>query len=193
MNFELSLIQKLSGIVSLSHEQGKQLRRHFDHLQYWNEKMNLTSVTGLEEILERHYCESLFLAAHLPAGPHTIVDVGSGAGFPGVPVGVYRSDCPITLSESHQRKAVFLREATRDLSNVRVVCRRAEDIETHFDWLISRAVGSAALKRILPKLADHVALLIGRNDLAEYPRGSVIPLPWGEQRLLLMFHVKHAT
>ena len=191
MNFESALIQKLSGAVPVSQEQAEKLRFHFDHLQRWNRKMNLTSVSGFDEILERHYCESLFLAAYLPPGPLKIADIGSGAGFPGIPVAVYRLDCDVTLVESDQRKAVFLREVSRDLRNIRVIAERAEQIEARFDWLISRAVRAADLNKLVPKLADNVALLIGESDLSHYPSGTATPLPWGQQKVLLTFHVKH--
>src|SRR5581483_9324513 len=94
----------------------------------WNKTLNLTRVESLEQAVERHYAESLFLAAHLPVGALRIVDVGSGPGFPGFPVAVVRGDCAVTLVESHQRKAVFLREASRPLENVEVVAKRAEDV-----------------------------------------------------------------
>ena len=106
----------------------------------WNKRFNLTAIREETAIVERHYCESLFLGTHLSQGHLRIADVGSGAGFPGVPVAVQRPDCAVTLIESHQRKAVFLRESTRGLANVRVSCQRAEEVEDEFDWAISRAV-----------------------------------------------------
>src|SRR5580704_17440976 len=106
----------------------------------WNKTLNLTAIRNREEAIERHYCESLFLGARLPAGALRIADIGSGAGFPGLPVAVLRPDCSMTLIESHQRKAVFLREASRKVLNVRVLAKRAEDVDEEFDWVISRAV-----------------------------------------------------
>ena len=104
------------------------LEAHYRLLLLWNRTLNLSAITGLEEAVERHYCESLFLGAHLPPGSLAIVDIGSGAGFPGLPVAVLRPECSVTLIESHQRKAVFLREASRGLPGVRVVAKRAEDV-----------------------------------------------------------------
>jgi 16S rRNA (guanine(527)-N(7))-methyltransferase RsmG len=127
----------------------------------WNAKLNLTSLKRLDEIVARHYCESLILASHLPSGPLRIADVGSGAGFPGIPVAVALPACSVTLIESHQRKAVFLREATRSFSNVRVLARRAEDVSEHFDWVISRAVSYDGLRPFLSRLAPDAALLTG--------------------------------
>jgi len=113
------------------------LSDHYDLLCRWNKVLNLTTIERLEEAVERHYCESLFLAGHLPESG-SFVDIGSGAGFPGFVVAAARPNCSVTLVESHQRKAVFLREASRKLPNVRVRAVRAESITESFDWLISR-------------------------------------------------------
>ncbi len=109
------LRERLRGIVELSPGQIAALEAHYELLVRWNKTVNLTTITSLEEAVERHYCESLFLGAHLPAGNLRVVDVGSGAGFPGFPVAILRPECSVTLVESHQRKAVFLREASRKI------------------------------------------------------------------------------
>ena len=154
-------------------------------LTRWNERLNLTRIVGLLESVRFHYCESLFLARFLPAGPQKIVDIGSGAGFPGIPVAIFRPECEITLVESHQRKSVFLREVSRDLKNVIVVPKRAEDVSGTFDWVVSRAVAPSDVLK--SKLAASFALLIGEDDASRL-RGSSLPIPWGQQRVL--FHVK---
>src|ERR1700681_467468 len=115
------------------------LQAHYELLLRWNRVLNLTTIDSLEEAIERHYCESLFLAVHLSPSPLHLADVGSGAGFPGIPVAVVRPDCTVTLIESHKRKAVFLREAARKLPNVRVLSQRGEDIKERFDCAVSRA------------------------------------------------------
>src|SRR5206468_1621010 len=94
----------------------------------WNRKLNLISVHTEDQMIERHYYESLFLGQHLPTGSLRIADIGSGAGFPGFVVAVQRPDCTVNLIESHQRKAVFLREAARDVPNIRVSAKRAEEV-----------------------------------------------------------------
>ena len=169
----------------LSDQQLVQLERHHNSLTRWNERLNLTRISTLTESVQFHYCESLFLASFLPPGPHSIVDIGSGAGFPGIPVAIYRPDCEITLVESHQRKSVFLREASREVPNVRVLASRAEDMRETFDWLISRAVAPADILKL--DLAPDLALLMSAEDAARLP-GRSEPLPWGNQRVL--FHVE---
>ena len=172
---------------ALTAAQEAALEAHLDLLMRWNQKLNLTAIRSREEAVERHYCESLFLGARLPAGPLRIADVGSGAGFPGFPVAVLRPDCAVTLIESHQRKAVFLREATRGLPNIRVLARRAEDVEDSFDWGISRAVSYADLGSFLKRLAPNADLLTGAEvppaDLG-FEWDAAVPLPWGKQRFL---------
>ena len=129
----------------------------------WNAKLNLTRITDRAEAWERHYKESIYLANKLPPGPLRIADVGSGAGFPGIPIAVVRPECTVTLIESHQRKAVFLREATRDLPNVHVLAMRAEEVTEKFDWVVSRAVNPEEVLKL--RLAPNIALLTGRFEV----------------------------
>jgi 16S rRNA (guanine527-N7)-methyltransferase len=181
------LRRKLEGIVDLSESQIGALEAHYSLMLRWNAKVNLTTITGLEEAVERHYCESLFLGAHLPAGALRIVDVGSGPGFPGFPVAILRPDCDVTLVESHRRKAVFLSESARRHSNIKVVAERAEKVQERFDHAISRAVSYEDLLAVLKDLASNADLLTGVEvppaDLGFQWRNP-IPLPWGKQRFL---------
>jgi 16S rRNA (guanine527-N7)-methyltransferase len=170
---------------TLSEVQLAQLENHYSALTRWNERLNLTRIRDLSDSVRFHYCESLFLARLLPPGSHKIVDVGSGGGFPGIPVAIFRPDCDVTLVESHQRKAVFLREVARELKNVRVFSRRAEDVHEHFDWLVSRAVAPKEVLRL--RISLDVALLIGEEDAVKLT-GESTPIPWGNQRVL--FHVE---
>ena len=180
------LRERLRGIVDLSPGQIAALAEHYDLLVRWSQKLNLTTITSLEQAVERHYCESLFLGSHLPQGNLRVVDVGSGAGFPGFPVAILRPDCSVALVESHQRKAVFLREASRKVANVRVIAKRAEDVAEKFDRLISRAVSYEDLKVSLQNLASGADLLTGAEDP---PSVGIIwrepmQVPWGNARFL---------
>ena len=125
----------------------------------------------------------------VPFNGKVVVDIGAGAGFPGIPVAAARPDCAVTLVESHQRKAVFLREATRKLPNVRVLAKRAEDVAGEFDWAISRAVSFDDLKGSLRRLASHAALLTGGDPppaALGFDWYAALLLPWGKQRFLLV-------
>ena len=187
------LKEGMAGIVELSAAQIAVLQAHYELLLRWNQSLSLTTVTAIETAVTRHYGESLFLAAHLPPGALRIADIGSGPGFPGFPVAVLRPDSSVTLIESHQRKAVFLREATRGLPNVKVLPKRAEEVAERFDIAISRAVSYADLIRPLKKLAPRADLLTGAEAptaLTDFVWDAAIPLPWGTQRFLRtgLFH-----
>lgn len=177
----------LAELFPLNSGQLDLLQLHYELLVRWNRVLNLTRIEDAREAAERHYAESLFLASRLPKHPLRIADIGSGAGFPGFPVAVARPDCAVTLVESHQRKAVFLREASRNIRNVHVLSARAEDVPNGFDWAISRAVSYEDLRPSLARLASHAALLTGPEsppDDMGIEWGEAEKLPWGNQRFL---------
>ena len=183
------LRRELESTVSLSDLQIQQLYTHYDFLARWNQRMNLTTVKLGPEAVVRHYCESLFFAAHLPSeGGASILDLGSGAGFPGVPLAILKPEWRITLVESHQRKAVFLRESTRHLSNVNVLAERIESLSAQADWVVSRAVDPVEVLDNIPRLGQNVGLMIGEDDFfaIRHPRiawDEAIRLPWGDRKL----------
>jgi 16S rRNA (guanine527-N7)-methyltransferase len=186
--FSTRLHHHLDAYVSVTHAQVQSLFSHYELLVRWNRKMNLTSIRSPEEIVVRHYCESLFFAAHVPKGWRDFADIGSGAGFPGVPMAVTRPDWKVTLVDSHQRKAVFLRECTRSLTNVSVLAERLEDLDRSFGAIVSRAVDPATILS-LPQLGKRFGLLVGAASY-EMLRGetgliwdSVVRVPWGDHRL----------
>jgi 16S rRNA (guanine527-N7)-methyltransferase len=176
--FRELLLQRVSGFCQLSDIQLDQLQQHYELMLRWNKTINLTRIEGVEEVVDRHYAESLFLGSNLPAGPLKIADVGSGAGFPGIPIAILRPEVSVSLIESHQRKAVFLKEATRGLPNIMVISERAEDLGQRFDWLVSRAVSWKDLQglSIAPRLA-----LIGTDA-----PGTSIALPWANERCICL-------
>jgi 16S rRNA (guanine527-N7)-methyltransferase len=174
LTFQELLVQEFRDYGSLSPHQLELLDRHFLLLERWNQKLNLTRIANLIESVRLNYCESLFLGLKLPPGPLRVADIGSGAGFPGIPIAILREDLDITLIESHRRKAVFLREASSAIPNVSIFSGRAEDCPDRFDWIVSRAV---APKDILAlDLAPNVALLISSNE------GQKVP--WGRDRAI---------
>jgi 16S rRNA (guanine527-N7)-methyltransferase len=171
-DFKSLLASEFSPYGALSSVQLTRLEEHYRLLLRWNQKINLTRITSLQEAVRYHYCESLYLATRLPEGPLRIVDIGSGGGFPGIPVAIYRPESTVDLVESHQRKAVFLHEAVRGLTNIRVLAQRAEEVNDSYDCMISRAVRPADVLKL--NLAPHVAVLGVEGE----------SLPWGEKRAL---------
>ncbi len=189
--FADALRSRLGGVLELTPEQVAALQDHYELMLRWNATLNLTSITGPQAAAERHYCESLFLAAYLPPAQLRLVDIGSGAGFPGFPLAIARPDCSVTLIESHQRKAVFLREATRGHSNVRVLPVRAESVKEEFDLAVARAVSYQDLAKLLKRLAPTADLLTGAEDPPEamgFTWQEPVRLPWGEQMFLRIGH-----
>ena len=184
--FRELLVREFAPYGSLTLEQIDALEAHYILLTQWNARLNLTRIESVEDAVRLHYCESLFVGTRLPAGPLRIVDVGSGAGFPGIPIALLRPECAVTLVESHQRKGVFLREASRNLKNVTVVTDRAENLKAEYDWLVSRAVSPDEVRKL--KLTNNLALLVGIEEVTSFDRGE--PIPWGTSRYLV-FHVKH--
>jgi 16S rRNA (guanine527-N7)-methyltransferase len=180
MSFQAQLFSEFASFQALSAAQLEALNAHHDILLKWNKKLNLCRIRDVAEAIQLHYCESLYLGLRLPPGMLHIVDVGSGAGFPGFPVGILRPESTVTLLESDQRKAAFLREACHGLGNFRVMAGRAEDQTERYDWMVSRAVRSDAIRQL--RLAENVALLTTQP--------SAIKVPWGEQRFIEMFHVE---
>lgn len=146
--------------LHLSPKQLEQFSIYYQELVDWNRRVNLTTITGYEEVQVRHFLDSLTvtLAMKLPAGVGSfgIIDVGSGAGLPGIPVKILLPDVKLVLLEATAKKANFLRHliAKLVLDNVEVVVGRAEEVaheaqfRERFELVLSRAVAP------LPTLAE---------------------------------------
>jgi 16S rRNA (guanine527-N7)-methyltransferase len=178
--FRELLSEEFRPYAILSSAQLDLLENHYLLLQRWNRVLNLTRIENLIDSAKLNYCESLFLGLKLPGGPLRIADVGSGGGFPGIPCAILRPDLDVTLIESHQRKAVFLREAISGIENIRIFAGRAEECSERFDWMVARAVLPARILSLA--LAPKVALLASRG--AALPGSQVIQLPWGAERVI---------
>ena len=127
-----------------------QLSTYLDLLVKWNARTNLSSIRNPKEIVQRHFGEALFTSARLP-DTGTLLDFGSGAGFPGLPIALAKPTLRVTLAESQNKKAAFLREVVRVLAvSVEVWSQRAELLPgaRRFDLVTMRAVDkpSAALE-----------------------------------------------
>jgi 16S rRNA (guanine527-N7)-methyltransferase len=224
----------------LSPAQLHDISTYIDILIRWNARINLTAVRDPEEIVTRHFGESLFTACHLfptsvhagaaapqlfPSGVHvgtaaqacpersrrgcpaerssaaltTVADLGSGAGFPGLPIKLWAPQISLTLIESNHKKATFLREVTRalTLTDVNIQNARAETLTGKaFDVITLRAV--ERFESILPaaaalvRPAGRLALLIGasqqtqaQTSLPQFTWFKPIPIPCSTVRILL--------
>jgi 16S rRNA (guanine527-N7)-methyltransferase len=167
----------------------------------WNEKVNLTAIRDPLEILYRHICESMYAAEAVPLRNGRLADVGSGGGFPGLPLKIIRPDLRVFLVESNLKKATFLAEVVRELglTDAQVLVRRYEELGEEvapLDYVCSRALGEfppflewAGSQQIAAK---QVILWIGARDLAEIQKirtwewGEPIRVPHSLRRLLLV-------
>lgn len=166
-----------TGDVDLSLGTLTQLQSYLDLLLRWNARMNLTAVRDPDHIVTRHFGESWFAARVLlgdrieAPGVSTLADVGSGAGFPGIPIKLYAPEIELTLIESHGKKATFLREVVRTigLKGSEVFCGRAEQWGKTADVVTLRAVEQ--FERTLPIAAGLVGvkgklcLLLGAGQI----------------------------
>ena len=102
--------------VTVADEQIRQIQQYMALLLKWNDAMNLTAIQDPLEILYRHFCESMFGATLVPANCGRLADVGSGGGFPGLPLKIARPDLEVCLIDSNVKKATFLAEVVRELA-----------------------------------------------------------------------------
>jgi len=198
-----------SGVAArapLSSLQLESISTYIDLLLRWNSRISLTAVREPEEILTRHFGESLFAASHLfpltggqGRTANGVIDVGSGAGFPGLPIKIWAPDLHLTLIESNQKKATFLREVVRTLTltNIDVFSARAEDFASTAGVVTLRAV--ERFEQILPIAArlvapgGRLALMIGNSQVARaedvagrFLWDSPIPTPRATSTVLLI-------
>jgi 16S rRNA (guanine527-N7)-methyltransferase len=131
-----------AGLEPLSAEAGSRFQNYLELLLKWNARLNLTAIREPSQIIERHFIECIFAAQRLPSEIRTLLDFGSGGGFPGLPIAICRTEIHVTLGESQGKKAAFLRETARtlELSNVLVYNGRIEALEKQFDAVTLRAV-----------------------------------------------------
>ena len=154
--------------IELSDRQLSQFEAYGALLVEWNEKMNLTAITDPEEILEKHFLDSissvpLVREMENPEEPLSMIDVGTGAGFPGVPIKIVCPEIHLTLLDSLQKRIGFLQEVVKDLELTDVEClhdraeeaAHREEMRESFDVAVSRAV--AALPVLLEYCTPYVA------------------------------------
>lgn len=166
--------------IALSETQTDQFMQYLSLLLEWNEKMNLTAITDPVEVVQKHFMDCISVLPYLDLqGGETIIDVGTGAGFPGVPLKIASPALQVTLLDALQKRLTFLDTLTQalNLSNVTLVHSRAEDggqnpdLREQFDLCVSRAVANLAvlLEYCLPfvKVGGKLAALKGPDAAQE--------------------------
>lgn len=117
---------------------------YLSELKKWNKAYNLTSIEDEKEIVIKHFIDSLLYLTFIPEKPLTVADVGTGAGFPGVPIAIVMPSLTITLIEPSWKKCAFLKNIKRilKLENIEIVKSKAEEVQSEFDIVVSRALWS---------------------------------------------------
>lgn len=179
---------------------------HFSLLLKWNQKISLTTITDPKQAAEQLYFESLFATKFISNEINSIVDIGTGAGFPGLPICFAKTGLSITLIEADKRKSAFLSEVRRslNLSNLKIINDRFENISLESDLVTVRALEK--LENQVPKIIEKfikskliilfVSLQTANNVLSTSKEkllsreSEITALPESKNRVLLLFHKK---
>jgi 16S rRNA (guanine527-N7)-methyltransferase len=186
-----------AGLEALEAEQTRRFADYLSLILRWNARTNLTAIRDEDGILKRHFVESIACAWSLPAEVATLLDLGSGAGFPGLPIAICRPEIVVTLAESQGKKAAFLNEAVRVLGvSAKVHAARAETLRSVFDCVALRAVDKMGMAvQVATKLVRPGGWLAVMTTGAEstnlqsiagdeYTWTEPVLLPVGEDRLI---------
>jgi 16S rRNA (guanine527-N7)-methyltransferase len=161
-----------------------QLSAYLDLLVKWNQRTNLTAIREPEEMVRRHFGESLFVARHLPEC-ETLLDLGSGAGFPGLPIQLARPGLRVTLAESQHKKASFLREAVRTLGlSTEVWGDRAEKLQRQFDVVALRGVDRPVEALVVARMKVRPGGVVAHLTSADEGEGTILRVPGAERSFL---------
>jgi 16S rRNA (guanine527-N7)-methyltransferase len=185
-----------AGIPALPEHAYEQFQAYLDLLLRWNQRVSLTAVREPEQIIRRHFVECAFAAQYLPRGIQTLLDYGSGAGLPGIPLAICQPGISVTLAEAQGKKAAFLREVLRVLGlKGEIYDGRVETMpeELRFDAVSMRAVEKMALavpvavdraKRYLLLLTTEQSAAAFREITPELEWQRPVPLPNTVQMIL---------
>jgi 16S rRNA (guanine527-N7)-methyltransferase len=184
-------------VAGLDAQAVEQFEAYLALLMKWNARMNLTAARKPEEIVRRHFADSIFAAQQIPKQVKTLLDFGSGAGFPGIPIAICRPKIGVALAESQGKKAAFLREAVRTLGlRAEVWAGRVEEMASDrvFDAVTLRAVDKmgAACKAAANRLAmgGWIAVFTtlktegSLQKLKEIQWEAAVAIPGSEQEIL---------
>jgi 16S rRNA (guanine527-N7)-methyltransferase len=169
--------------ITLSAEQIQLFLSYLHILQAWNTKINLTSIKDKKEIVIRHFLDALAIF-HFVKGESRVLDIGSGAGFPGIPLKIVTPSIEITLLDSTQKKVYFLSDVIRKLrlESITAVHARAESEDNgvqryYYDYVTSRAVGTVDKLVEISKpyiVGDgKIILMRGKGGLEEWSSSKV--------------------
>ena len=162
--------------IDISDKQLDLFERYYEMLISWNEKINLTSITDREDVYFKHFADSICILRYIDLSGKTVFDVGTGGGFPGIPIKIMCPECKVTLLDSLQKRVGFLNEviSSLELSGIEALHGRAEDVafDKRFressDVCVSRAVAN------LRTLSEYCLPFVNKNGFfISYKSGSI--------------------
>jgi 16S rRNA (guanine527-N7)-methyltransferase len=175
------------------------IRSYISLLTRWNRSISLTTITSPLDIIKFHFGESIYGVTTNAVGIGRLADVGSGAGFPGIPISLASPETQVTLIEPNLKKSVFLSEVKRELNlaSLTVIRDRMQEVKGSFDYITLRALGQMAdflqfaRKHLAP--AGRIVLWIGESEVSKLAReqehwswSEPIPIPDSERRYILV-------
>lgn len=188
-----------AGLALLDEETAGRFESYLSLYLRWNRRLNLSAIRDEEDIISRHLIESIVVARALPQGIATLLDFGSGAGLPGIPIALCRPEIAVALAESQGKKAAFLQEAVRALGlKTEVYAKRAETLDRTFECVVLRAVDkmpkavTAAVRLVAPcgwlapMTSGAESERLRRAAGAQISWSEAIALPFGEDRILAL-------
>lgn len=154
----------------------KQIKKFYDYMNLlieWNEKINLTAITKPEEVILKHFVDSLTISKYIKEKSN-IIDVGTGAGFPGIPLKIYRNDIEVTLLDSLNKRITFLNDVIDriELEKIKAIHGRAEEVAHNkeyrekFDIATSRAVAN------MSTLSEYLIPFVKTNGFVVAMKGN---------------------
>ncbi len=153
--------------MNVSRETLERFDIYAERLSKWNKAINLVAKPTLSNVWERHFLDSVQILDYVPGTVRTWIDLGSGAGFPGLAVAILRPDLSVTLIESDRRKSVFLAETARACNvSVKILTERVEKVDQQADVVSARAFAS------LPDLLALSRPLLTENGTALFLKGE---------------------
>jgi 16S rRNA (guanine(527)-N(7))-methyltransferase GidB len=154
MDYKKKLCDAIQNLnLEIDNKQSEKFLRYMDLLLEWNEKINLTAITDKNEIIIKHFADSLSILSIMQIKNQNVIDIGSGAGFPGVPLKILRPDINLTLIDSLAKRIKFLQTVKNNLGleNLNCIHARAEefvktdDNRENYDLCVSRAVANLSI------------------------------------------------
>lgn len=164
----------LENNIAITDSQKASFELYSKMLVEWNQKMNLTAITAENEIAVRHFIDSISVLKYITIKPNaSVIDIGTGAGFPGIPIKIMRPDIRLTLLDSLNKRLIFLSELCKAMDiNADIIHARAEEYAKKteyrevFDYVVSRAVAG------LPSLCEYCIPYVKKGGIFVSMKGS---------------------